>query len=364
MTIDTRAKWTWSTRHMSQPDTGVTRCAPDKCAGPGDVVIVRVEKVSNHSRIYSADGRFSQLYPGDTLVGVFGTRYATDAFHALKIDPEKLHLLTNAGLIGTVCARHSSRTAPTTVKLIGYAIDKNNGCHLNLKDRFFKPLKTIPMDVPLLLSVGTGMNSGKTTTTARVGRALIDRGYRIAILKVTGSVSHRDLHEFEATGAQFVHDFSDYGFPSTYLSGEEELLGLFCRMVHDAVETHPDFILAEIADGIFQQEVQLLLKSKLVQAATAGVILTAACAPSAICLSAEISALGYRPIAVSGLITNSPLFVQEFNERSTIPVLQSAEGCRDLVVAVVDRLQNWKDSLRGDISTDPCSGNACPPVWS
>ncbi len=338
--VDPQSLWTWSTRHVYHADAMIADFAPMTAARPGNAVVVRVDKVGSHKRIYSAGESFTALYPGHTLVGVLGRRYATDKFHAPEIDLTELHLLTNAGLIGTVHARHASMKTPTFVKLLGHVVDKQNGGCLNLKHRLFQPLQTPPVDIPLVLTVGTGMSTGKTTTTARVGEALIGRGLRVALLKVTGSVSHRDLRQYEQTGAPFVRDFSDYGFPSTYLCPEEELLALFVRMVHDAAETRPDAIVAEIADGVFQREVQLLLRSKLVHGATSGIILTATCAPSALALVTEIAALGYSPIAVSGLITNSPLFVEEFQERSTLPVLQSTDGCVDLAAAVIARLRS------------------------
>lgn len=338
--VDRRANWTWSTRHVCIGNATLRPGATGDCPRPGDIVAVRVARVGNHTRVYSAARRFSRLYPGDMLAGVLGTRYATDAFYAPEIDPARLHLLTNAGLIGTAQARHSSITAPTTVELLGYIAEGNDRRHLNLKDRLFKPLEPVAADIPIVLFIGTGMNSGKTTTAARLGRALLGQGLRVALLKVTGSVAHRDLEEFESTGAQFVRDFSDYGFASTYLAGESELLGLFARMIHDAAEAQPDVILAEVADGVFQREDQLLLKSDKVRRATAGVVLTAPCAASALSLAAEVNSLGYRAIAVSGLITNSPLFVQEFAGRSRLPVLDSSNGCGALAAAVTQQLQS------------------------
>ena len=94
-------------------------------------------------------------------------------------------------------------------------------------------------------------------------------------------------------------------------------------MLADAAEVEPDAILVEIADGVLQQETQALLGSHVSRRCAAGVLLAAGCAPAALTLEAEIRRLGHEPVALTGIITNSPLFVREFRERSSVPVLQA-----------------------------------------
>ena len=343
--LDPRVKKTWATRAFNSSSIELRYALDDDPPRVGDCVVVRVAKVSNHARVYTDDMRYSRLYSGDVLVGVFGKRYATDAFHADTIDLTRLHLLTNAGLIGTVTSRHSSTKSPTQVDLLGY-LKVRQSRRLNTKDQLFDPRAEVPAHIRPILIVGTGMNSGKTTTVARLSRALVDCGKRVAILKVTGSVSHRDVHEFKSTGAAYVCDFSDYGFPSTYLCSEEELLGLYCRMLQDAAAEMPDAVLVEIADGVFQRETQLLLESDVVKSSSSGVLLTAACAPSALSLVTTLEQMGWSPFGLTGLITNSPLFVQELADRCTTPVFDTTDGLRRLANTVLSRVQTV-NSLAG-----------------
>lgn len=269
------------------------------------------------------------------MVGVIGHRYATDAFHAADIDPAQLHLLTNAGLIGTVKEREASMKRPTELRLRGLIVD-GAGVPVNMRTRLFQA-RPLPMmaDVPLVLVIGTGMNSGKTTVLAKTGHELAARGKSVALLKLTGSVTHRDLFEYKSTGAAFVRDFSDYGLPSTYLIPGDMLHALSQTMIADANEAGPDVILAEIADGFLQQETQKLLRHPAFSRLAVGAILSATCAPSAMALIAEVTQLGFTNLAVSGKITNSPLAIGELRSRSSVPVLDCREHAEDMANQVL-----------------------------
>jgi hypothetical protein len=90
-----------------------------------------------------------------------------------------------------------------------------------------------------------------------LAKALLRLGLRVAACKVTGSISHRDLNELRATGVHDVRDFSDYGFPSTYLCENAELIDLFEAILTDAAIASPDIVVMEIADGLLQRETQM-----------------------------------------------------------------------------------------------------------
>ena len=331
-------KWTWSCRALDpEQDYQLIR---EETPGPrvGDIALVQVEAISNHTRIMTTDNERLRLYPDDVLVGVFGNRYATDAFEAEVRVVDELHLLTSAGMIGTVCSKHQSIKMPTQLSFLGYLTDET-GQRLNLKDLQFRP--TVPHH-PLnniIFTVGTGMNSGKTTTTAKLVKALLRKGLRVAACKLTGSVSHRDLYELRATAAHDTRDFSDYGFPSTYLCSQEELVRLFYTMMTDASRVRPDVTVVEIADGVLQRETRLLLESTEIRRQVSGVVLSAPCALSAIKGVEQIGCYGHKIVAVSGIITNSPLFVREFLNQSSVRVGSSVGTGDDLAELVMEHLQ-------------------------
>ncbi|MCG8451527.1 MAG: DUF1611 domain-containing protein, partial [Pirellulales bacterium] len=238
----TNWRWSWSCRRLERPVEG-WQLRPRDNAPPrvGDVALVDVVSVGNHTRLTTAANERIRLYVGDRLVGVFGNRYATDAFEAEVSTLDELNLLTNAGMLGTVRSRHREIKTPSNVRFLGY-LTNTDGSRLNLKGALFQAMKPRTIRRNIVLVVGTGMNSGKTRTAAILTKGLVTKGACVAACKLTGSVSHNDLFELRASSPAIATDFSDYGFPSTYLCSRSELSDLFHTMVADTYRTDPDVV--------------------------------------------------------------------------------------------------------------------------
>ena len=331
----TPLKWTWACRSLS-PEADY-RILPDRQLPPrpGDCVLVQIESLGYHNRIMTGSDR-QRLYEGDCLVGVLGNRYATDAYEGEVDSLDDLHILTGAGMIGTVKSKYERMKRPTQLTYLGY-LATENGARINLKSSQRPPSDIDRSLDNVVLLVGTSMNSGKTTTAAKLSKALLRNGLRVAACKVTGSVSHRDLHELQATGVHDVRDFSDYGFPSTYMCEEPELLNVFEAILSDAAKANPDVVVMEIADGVLQRETQMLLTSEVVRPRVRGVVLAAGCAPSALFGAAQVKSYGHEVAAVSGCITNSPLFMREFAQQCDIPMGSSVDRGEHLAQLVMER---------------------------
>ncbi len=137
-----------------------------------------------------------------------------------------------------------------------------------------------------------------------------------------------------AAGAVYTTDFSDYGFPSTYGVSVKDLILLLDDML-DACKRHDARVaVVEIADGLLQQETRNLFESEEFRSRVRGVILAAACSGSGLCAADRTQRSGFDVWAVSGLITNSPLFVREFTNYSDVTVIRSrsGSGLADLVL--------------------------------
>ena len=251
-------------------------------------------------------------------------------------------------MIGTVKSKHKSIKNPTQIKFIGYVTDES-GSKLNLKDlQFAEKRQPKSPTKKVIFAVGSGMNSGKTTTVARMVRGLVEKGVRVAACKLTGSVSHRDLFEMKSTGAIKATDFSDYGFPSTYKCEIPELLDLFHTMLADCETCEPDIVVMEIADGVLQRETQMLLHHPAVQAHLAGVLLTAPCALSAMQGVSFVRASGNQPMAVSGIISNSPLFIREFEDWCDVPFCTSVGDGSELASKAIETVNSQKIGRSSD----------------
>ena len=236
---------------------------------------------------------------------------------------DNVALLTGAGMLGTVKSKFANMTDPTQLTFVGF-VRGRDGQRLNLKKELFRPVAVRRMPAKLIYVVGTSMNSGKTTTCARLIRALSDLGMKVAACKLTGSVSNHDPDELAAASALKVTDFSDFGFASTYLASKEELLELFHAMLTDVAAASPDVVIMELADGVLQRETAMLLKDPEIKRAGKGVVLSAGGSISALWSVDYLRQLGHRVIAVSGRITSSPLGMREFIENdSNTPVASS-----------------------------------------
>ncbi|TRZ89605.1 DUF1611 domain-containing protein [bacterium] len=341
-TID---KWSWICRHLKSKDYPVAdSCVPPV---PGDLGLFRVQQVGFHSHLMTDINKKLRLYAEDLFVGVFGNRYATEYVEAEVTGLEDISLLTSGGMVGTIKSKHRDFGKPTHVSIIGFLIDKNSGKRVNLKDLLFKK----PLDQPslknLVVIVGTGMSTGKTTTSCKLIRALSRKGLRVAACKLTGSVSSRDQDEMIAASAICTSDFSDYGFPSTYLCTKGELIGLLDRMISDLEKTNPDIVIMEVADGILERETAMLLADGYFkQRAAAKVILSADSALSALSAVDKLKDLGYRTIGVSGTMTSSPLSVKEFEQNSETRVFSSAGSLEDLAEALVGEAGSTSEVAR------------------
>ncbi|MBK9170507.1 MAG: DUF1611 domain-containing protein [Bryobacterales bacterium] len=331
------ARWSWACRVLA-PDPGrvIPRTAAD---GPraGDLALVEVDQLGSHERITLRENLRLRIYPGDRIVAVFGNRYATDAYEGEVRDIGDLSLLTAGGMIGTVRSRHRSMGRPTSVKFLGYVADAS-GHVVNLKERAFRHAEPVSAPRNLVAMVGTGMNAGKTTSCVRLIKSLTQQGLRVAACKLTGSVSNRDQDEMRAASAVRVLDFSDYGFPSTYLCSEKELLELFDTLLADLEPAGADVTVMEIADGILQRETAMLLESVTVRSRLSGAVLAADNALSARYALNRLEELGHKVLAITGLLTSSPLCVRELGQICQTTVASSAGDATSLGTAVASAL--------------------------
>jgi hypothetical protein len=333
-------KWSWACRVLEDEDYEVQENDPnnidDNKPRIGDVAVVRVDRIGNHTSMVTADNKKLRIYVGDYIVCVFGNRYATDAFEGEVIGTKNLSLLTAGGMIGTVKSKHFYDVKkPTRLSFRGYLV-KEGGKRINLKElKFIANKPTLDSKTKnLIVAVGTGMNSGKTTAARKIIRGLSEKGLTVGACKLTGSVSNRDQDEMRSALPRTIIDFSDYGFPSTYLANKQELIDLFNMMLANLEKFNPDVVIMEIADGILQRETNMLLTDSFIKERTKGIVLAAESAPSALYGVEYLGKLGYTIIAVSGSMTSAPLSVKEFQQHSDIHVASSVDSGKDLVKGV------------------------------
>ncbi|WP_020577959.1 molybdopterin-guanine dinucleotide biosynthesis protein MobB [Actinopolymorpha alba] len=309
--LDTPHDWPWSLVDGVRPQ-------------PGDLVLARVTGIGQHAWLERPDGRRATMYVDDEVVVAYGARYAPDAFEGLVSDDlGPCDLLAGGGIAGQCLSRSPKVAAPTRLEPSGLLAV--NGQPLNLRqfarcavdspEPTTRPLHTVGV-------VGTSMNAGKTTALAALVRGLSRAGLRVGAVKVTGTGSGGDLWKYEDAGAEWIYDFTDAGYPTTYKVPVNDLERAAAGLVDQIARRGADVAVVEIADGIFQAETAALLASPVIRLLLDGVLFAAGDALGAQAGADRLRSWGYDVRAVTGRFTASPLALREAEACGLGPLTQ------------------------------------------
>lgn len=333
-----RAKRSFVTRRIDLSKVGYL-CRSDIKPSAGDLLLARVDKVGQHTRLESPEGRRQHLYPGDEILVCYGNRYATQQFEGLVPgDMSRCHLVAAGGIAANMVSRHSSRKRPTEITPLGLVMDKNNNV-INVSQYSLNSKSAPHIGLPHVIAVfGSSMDSGKTTTVANLIRGIKKKGLRVGAAKVTGTGSGPDQWRYIDAGADVTADFTDAGFASTYrepLATIEHIGGTLLGALHDK---KLDFIILEFADGLLQPEMSGILKSNYFHNLVDGVVYAA---PDSLSATYGLSVLqdqNWPVLCVSGLINASPLHCAEYTAKAETPLLDEVDLIDGLIV---DRMNFW-----------------------
>ncbi|MDE4063651.1 hypothetical protein [Phaeobacter gallaeciensis] len=301
-----RAKWCHATRRIPQ-DRAVGLEACPKEIKPGDLLLAEVTSIRQHRRVQLRDGRYSPLFLDDLVVLAAGDRFATDQFigHVGVRDDRTLDLLAGGGVAGLEQARHGAIKPATKLILHGQLLG-GDGAVLNLMDG---ALTDGPTGRPkaVFTVLGSGMNAGKTDAVAGLVNGLTRFGLRVGAIKATGTAAFGDTNLYEAAGAQTVLDFTDCGMASTYRQPIERVEASITRLLAETVQAGCEVTIIEIADGLAQVETKELLSRSALKRLTDGWLLATADALTAEAALMRLTSQGIEPLALTGLITRSPV---------------------------------------------------------
>lgn len=317
------AKRAYSTRRieLSLASTLLISGAKPKA---GDLVLARVDKLGHHDGVEETTGRRASLYPGDEVLVCYGNRYAPDQFEAqVPADLGPCQLVAAGGLAAKVLSWHSTMRPATEVTPIGLVAGPD-GQPLNIR-QFRLPQISGAVSIPVILSVGTSMNSGKTTTAARLIRTLYRLGLTVGAAKVTGTSAGKDTWLMADSGAEAALDFNDAGFATTYMEPIADVESGAMNLLRTLQARGCDVAVVEIADGLLQAETrELLLSPRLKKAATA-VIHSSVDSMGAVAGAEWLKNQGLKVAALAGVMTNSPLAAREAQLASGLPVLTQSK---------------------------------------
>lgn len=319
-------KYAYTTRHL--PPNHVAGMTTVGTPRSGDVVVARVVEIGQQTRIERTDSRKATLFPGDEIVVCYANRYAPAQYEAVVPDSLGVcDLVAAGGVVATALSRHADKDEPTVVDVLGFATDAN-GDRINLDNHravtcaATEPETTMMVERPFTIVVaGTSMDSGKTTAAAGIVKGLVAGGLSVGVAKATGTGAGNDLWLMNDAGALPCLDFTAVGMASTYLMGHDRIVESYVSLHEHLVVSGVDVAVIEIADGLFLSETADLLASPELQARCDGVVFAAGDAAGACNGVERLRSLGLDVLAVSGLLTASPLAIREARACVDVPVL-------------------------------------------
>lgn len=317
-----RATWHWPSATFVVPSESIVEFAEvNPQPAMGDLVLSQVTEVRALDFIEDRNGCNLQIFPGSIILSVVSTRYAPAEYEALVPKSlkagQELSLLNRGGAVGEVQTQNSKFREPTQVKILASFKD-SSGSLANTK-RFApkgddSPGSFSQKNVKMILIVGSSMDSGKSNAAKAVVYALSAHGHHVVAGKVTGTAARRDALLMKAAGAESVADFTNFGYPATYLLESSEMKSLFWKIRNELVgQLEGDgYLVLEIADGILQRENEILLSDETIRKHIAHTVF--ACGDS-LSAMAGVQVLRDRyqltPSAIAGRVANSEIGIRE-----------------------------------------------------
>jgi hypothetical protein len=283
----------------------------------GDYVMVEmVPGGADEYTIETVDCSPRVLRPGDRLIGALGVRAATlevvGSWEAVG-DDLRMQTLTAAGVLG-VCTSASSVSTPLAdVRYVGHAV--RDGRVLGMPD-FVPDVPPRAIRAPIILIIGTSMDSGKTVAASAMIRELSRMGVRVVGMKVTGVGRYRDIMAMQRSGAARILDFVDVGLPSSLVPVDEyeDRLDLLLSM---AAAEDPDVVVIEAGASPLEPyrgdvAMRVLLGS---------VSVTVLCASDPYAVVGILQAFDLRPDMVTGPCTSTEAGVNLIHRLCGLPAL-------------------------------------------
>src|SRR5712692_2232667 len=290
---------------------------------PGDIVLAQLEKIGKNATLELTNGRRCALHEGDLLAVVFGNRYATKQFEGYaRAEKECCDLLSMGGLCGLVTSKHASVAEPSKLRLLG-ALGDASGHPLCLRDFSLLP-RRFTSQPHVIVVCGTSMDTGKTYAAMSLILGLRQH-HRVAAIKLTGTAAGRDTWSMLDAGACVALDFVDGGYPSTYLCPLEELLTLYNLLISHAAARGAAWVVIEIADGLLQKETAALLQTPRFTATVDAWVLAASDPLAAAGGVRVLRDWDLEPLALSGLVSMSPLSIREAQIATGVVCLTAKE---------------------------------------
>jgi hypothetical protein len=201
---------------------------------------------------------------------------------------------------------------------------------------------------PVWIAVlGSAMNAGKTTACTGVVNAVRAAGYRVAAAKLSGTASARDVCSLRDAGADPVLDFLDMGWASTDGCDAGQLCEIVTGLGAHLRASGPDVVVLEVADGLLQRETDVLVSGLQAWLGEVGVVFAAQESLAAVAGVHLLGGHAYEVLAVTGVLTNSPLACREVERAGAGPCIATTDLGHQLLPRIADMVASARQRRVG-----------------
>jgi len=298
----------------------------------GDVCVFELSPDAAAITIEAVTGRALLIAPGDRFLGTAGHRESTR--WVVGIIPEgglvpgnDYWVLADCGVVGEFLGDSPREKGHLgQARFLGTMRDVRDAT-LNIRQFALRPDSTADHGAPAFLVIGTSSEVGKTTAAIGVLRALRRSGRtRILALKATGTSSVTELHSYQDFGAAPCLDCVDFGLPTTYPSGRDQIGDLFDTMLDTCVSTPADAILIECGGDILGGNVPAFLPRLVARRPDVRVILVASDSLAALGAKSVLAEQGLAVTLITGPCTDTPTIEQRTRDLCGVPAINFAKG--------------------------------------
>lgn len=303
-----------------------------ECGGEGDVCAFELPRAAPPITVESPAGRLTTIAPGDAFLATPGHRTARLSVvggipTGGLVPGSDYWVLSESGVVGEL-VNYSSLDLGYLgrVRYLG-AVYGDRGETLNIRQFGVMRSGGPDRNAPLYLMLGTSAGVGKTTAGVAVLRALRMQGHSTVVaLKATGTPSFTEIARYLDFGAVEAFDCIDFGLPTTYPVGREEISDFLGKELDFCLSLPADALMVECAGDPVSTNAPELLSCLKARRSDLKIILAAADALGAMGAKQALAEIGLTISLITGQCTDTPTLRDWTEELCGIPAINLASG--------------------------------------
>jgi hypothetical protein len=182
-------------------------------------------------------------------------------------------------------------------------------------------------NAPVYLILGTSGEVGKTTAGVAVLRALRMKGHTTVVApKATGTSSFMEIARYLDFEAVEAFDCIDFGLPTTYPVGREDISDIFAKEVDFCLSLPADAVLVECAGDPVSANAPELLSCLKARRSDLKIILAATDALGAMGAKQALAEIGLAISLITGPCTDTPILRERTEELCGISAINLVRG--------------------------------------